>query len=61
MNKKCIGCGAIFQTKDKTMEGFIEKENVFKYYDKIFSLRYFWDLMEKNNVEPKITPIAPQQ
>ena len=28
MNKKCIGCGAIFQTKDKVKEGFIEEENI---------------------------------
>ena len=30
MTKKCLGCGALFQTKDPNKEGFIEEEN----YDK---------------------------
>ncbi len=28
----------------------IDKENAFMYYDKIFTLKRFWDLMEENNV-----------
>ena len=27
MIKKCIGCGALFQTADENKPGFVEKEN----------------------------------
>ena len=55
MTKKCSGCGAIFQSLDSNLEGYIKEENITKsdICERCFRIKNYGDykFINKNNID----------
>ena len=55
MTKKCNGCGAVFQSLDSNLEGYIKEENILKseICERCFRIKNYGDykFIDKNNID----------
>jgi len=55
MMKKCNGCGAVFQSLDSNLEGYIKEENILKseICERCFRIKNYGDykFIDKNNID----------